>query len=134
MNEQRICSLDVEMDREKVAKWLSKKKVVYCLTSALQEYDSYFRDPSINVYGDERVVRELEKLPKGLTRVNVYEADMSLEPDTVEKEGVRITSKVRTVIDLFCDNKAYITERLVKRLWGTRKFLQSKNFMPQDKV
>jgi TctA family transporter len=36
-----------------------------------------------------------------------------------EKEagGYRVTSKIRTIIDLFCANKAYIAEGLIKGEW-----------------
>ncbi len=118
MKEQIIFSREVDVENEDIVKWLTGKGAVFCLTTALQQYDTYFRDPAVNIYADEKAALELERLPAGLTRVNVYKPDMNLESDTTEKDGVKATSMERTVIDLFCDNKAYAAERLVKRLWG----------------
>lgn len=122
MNDLKQFSIDMKVDRAKLMSYLKKHKVVFCLTSALQEYSAYFRDPSINFYARdfEKIRDELRKLPQGMVRINVYRPDVFLESDTVEKGGMLLTSELRTVIDLFCDNKAYAAKELIEKLWGVR--------------
>ena len=97
---------------------LLEGKATLCLSSALPYYDDYFRDPAIYAYADdEKLAVELAQLRKGFTRVELYRNDLDAG-DSVVKNGLRVTGKVRTVVDLFCANKAYAAERLVKREWG----------------
>jgi len=97
---------------------LIKGKGVLALTSALAFYDDYFRDPAIHVYlKDNKLQEVLKSLPKGYTHIEIYDEDLPLDDSGMEKNQL-ITSKIRTVIDLFCSNKAYAAERLIKREWG----------------
>ncbi len=94
-----------------------KGRAALCLTSALSYYDDYYRDPVIYAYAmDEKLLGELGEMPKGYTRVEIYREDLNGED--IIKKGQWRTGKARTVIDLFCANKAYAAERLVKREWG----------------
>jgi len=116
---KKIASLDIDAPREEVLKFLAEREAVFCLTSALQHYDTYFRDPSISIYAlDERIIEDLKKFREGNLRINIYRPDLMLEENTVRKDSARYTSKIRTIIDLFCDNKAYAAERLIKRVFG----------------
>ncbi len=122
MDDLKEFSIDVKVEKNKLISYLKKQEVVFCLTSALQEYSSYFRDPSINFYANdlEKIRSELKKLQHGMLRINVYRQDMFLESNTVKKNGMILTSELRTVIDLFCDNKAYTAKELIEKLWGVR--------------
>jgi predicted transcriptional regulator len=96
---------------------LIKRKGKLCLTTALSSYGNYFRDPSIHVYlKDKRIIENLKDLPKGYTHIEIYKEDLNPE-DFVKMKGKIITTKTRTIIDLFCANKAYAAERLVKKEW-----------------
>jgi len=110
-------SFEVNSKRKDFLDFVKKKGLILCGTSALQFYDSYFRDPSINFYGDDKIADELRKMEKGLLQVNIYSIDLPLKGNTTKKGGFQITSGIRTVIDLFCDKKAYTAEKLMKRLW-----------------
>jgi hypothetical protein len=106
-------ALDVNLPRGEILK-IIKNKGTLCLTSALSYYDSYYRDPSIYVYlNDEETIRELKDLPKGYTHIEIYQEDLN-ELDFIKKNGQLVTNRIRTVIDLFCANKAYAAERLIK--------------------
>ncbi|MFH1222051.1 MAG: hypothetical protein V1492_03125 [Candidatus Micrarchaeota archaeon] len=110
-------SIDVNLSKEEVLGML-KDKGALCLTTALSYYDNYFRDPTLCVYlRDEKVIRELRAAPKGYTHIELYEEDLNKD-DFLKKDGQLVTSKIRTVIDLFCSNKAYAAERLVKKEWS----------------
>jgi hypothetical protein len=109
-------SLDVAMPVKEVLGIL-KGKGTLCLTSALAYYDEYFRDPAIHVYlDDEKVLKELKDLPMGYTHIEIYREDLNID-DVVTVKGQRITKKTRTIVDLFCANKAYAAERLIKKEW-----------------
>ncbi len=109
-------TFDVNLPRKEALEMI-KGKGILCLTSALSYYDSYYRDPAIYAYvKDEKLVDELKRARKGLTRVELFEEDLNAD-DTIKKNGQLITSKARTVIDLFCANRAYAAEMLIKREW-----------------
>ncbi len=105
------------MSREETIKYLSERGAVFCLTTALEEYGTRFVDPAIFAYLSEEhfLEDEIKFLPKGDTLVYLYKYD--LDDEIVEINNKKITSKVRTVIDLHCENKAYTTEEFVKELW-----------------
>jgi hypothetical protein len=52
--------------------------------------------------------------------INVYEPDIDLNHQffSMETGTFRMTTKVHTVIDMFCDDKAVYTKPLLKELWG----------------
>ena len=109
-------TFDVNLPMEEVLKFI-KGKANLCLTSALSYYDDYFRDPAIHAYlDDEKIIQELKNLPKGYTHIELYQEDLNSD-DFIKKDGYLITSKIRTIIDLFCANKAYAAERLIKKEW-----------------
>ncbi|HLD59989.1 MAG TPA: hypothetical protein VI912_03280 [Candidatus Bilamarchaeaceae archaeon] len=94
-----------------------KGKGRLCLTSALAYYDDYFRDPAIHIYlNDQKIIEELKSLPKGYTHIQIYKEDLS-NMDFQKKNGQNITDKTRTILDLFCANKGYTAERLIKKEW-----------------
>jgi len=94
---------------------LMRGKAALCLSSALSNYDDYFRDTAVHAYVlDEKIIDELKDQPKGFTHIELYRED--LNADDFEKiRGQKVTNKIRTVIDLFCANKAYAAERLMKK-------------------
>lgn len=109
--------LDVNLDRKTVL-GLVKGKGTLCLASALAFYDDYFRDQGIHVYlDDEQVIKNLRASNKGYCHIELYKNDLG-ESDSVKIKGLAVTSKIRTIIDLFCNNRAYAAERLVKREWS----------------
>ena len=124
----KIIGIDISKDAVKIAKENLKKqseaikrKVVFCTTTALQEYSSYYKDPSINFYSkDKKLLEELRTESKGLTRVNAYKPDLCLEIDIEKKGKMLLTSKVRTIIDLFCNNQAYTSKELIEKTYGGR--------------
>lgn len=114
----KIENFDLDAERDEILEFLKEIKATFCLTSALQHYDSYFRDPSICVYPPNKdVLEELKKFSKGNLRINIYEPDLLLEENTVTIDSTIVTSKMRTIIDLFCDDKGYAADRLIERVF-----------------
>jgi hypothetical protein len=109
-------TLDVALPAKQALEILNGSGAL-CLTSALSYYDDYYRDPAIHVYlQDEKILNELKSLQKGYTHIEVYREDLNSHDFTIIK-GQKITTKIRTMIDLFCANKAYAAERLIKKEW-----------------
>lgn len=109
-------AIDVELKPREVLEKL-KDKGVLCLTSALPYYDNYFRDPSIHVYlEDHGLINEFRSARPGYTKIFTYDQDLPVN-NAVKHGGQLVTDEVRTIIDLFCSNKSYAAERLVKRKW-----------------
>ncbi|MFH1544796.1 MAG: helix-turn-helix domain-containing protein [archaeon] len=121
MENNLIESFSLKPKSEALMRELIKRKVVFCTTTALQEYSSYYKDPSINFYSEDRkLLEELRTESKGLTRVNAYKPDLCLEIDIEKKGKMLLTSKVRTIIDLFCNNQAYTSKELIEKMFGER--------------
>ena len=106
-------------DRDEIIDYLAKKGAIFCLTTALSQYSSYFIDPAIYAYlpkdKQHLLEDEIKNMPKGKIVVNLYDYDE--EDEIVKKNRKKITSEIRTVIDLYCDNKAHATEELVREIW-----------------
>jgi len=109
-------TFDVNLPGEKALEMLGKKGVL-CLTSALAFYDDYYRDATVHAYlEDEKVLDELKGMAKGFCHVELYREDLNRD-DFTKLKRQNATNKIRTVIDLFCCNKAYAAERLLKKEW-----------------
>src|SRR3989338_4669627 len=121
MEKNLLASFSLKPSSKELWKELIQRKVVFCTTSALQQYSSYYKDPSINFYSnDKKLLQELGTEPTGLTKVNVYKPDLCLEIDVEKKGKMLLTNKVRTVIDLFCNNQAYAAKELIEKTFGGR--------------
>jgi len=91
---------------------------IFCLTTALEHYTEYVRDPAIHVYVEEEFWNKMQsKETTGIMRVNMYPFKPYREDNIIEKDGLKITTKLRTLIDLYCDDKAYAAEPLIRQLW-----------------
>ena len=105
-------------DRNKVIEYFKDKGGIFCLTTALGHYTEYVRDPAINVYVDEDFWNKMQtKETTGTVRVNMYPFRPLRNDNITEKDGLKITTRLRTLIDLYCDDKAYSVDTLMKQLW-----------------
>ena len=105
-------------DRNKVIEHFKSQGGVFCLTTALEHYTEYVKDPSIHVYVPEEFWTKMQESDvNGTVRVNMYSFKPYRDNNVIEKDGVKITSKLRTLIDLYCDDKSYAAEPLIRQLW-----------------
>ena len=58
-----------------------------------------------------------EKETEGTVRINLYLFKPYREDNVIEIDGMKFTTRLRTFIDLYCDDKAYAAEPLIKQLW-----------------
>jgi hypothetical protein len=124
MKSNRILELNLDMKKEKAIKYLKKQKVIFCLDSALEKYDSYFRGDTVCCYivPDERIKvikNDLSSVKYGLCRVEFYSWDFrGLDIKNKMNSYNHYTTELQTIIDLFCDNKAHYTKVLLRKKWG----------------
>lgn len=104
------------MDRNETIRFLSDNGGIMCLTTALHFYDNYFRDETIHVYvKDTALLPKVHSQVEGKNKVILYNFDL---PDVPEiREGVNVTSPIRTIIDLYCNNMSYAAEQFIKKVW-----------------
>lgn len=116
---KKLDTFVIGYDRNEVIEYLAKHKAIFCLTTALSQYSTYYVDPAIYAYlpKDKQHILEdeLKNKEKGKIVINLYDYDIEDEVTIIDNK--KITSKVRTIIDLYCDNKGHVVEELVKELW-----------------
>jgi len=133
MDDLRIMSTKVEARPDVVIKGLASLDVVFCLGTAQSRYSPYFRPDEVSLYihdrDQDRLAKTLRSAPYGNTKVACYRiasgkgAEMwgRVGSDALfsrDKKGTRYTTKVWTVVDMFCDGKGAFTKPLLKELWG----------------
>lgn len=89
---------------------------IRCLDTALSDYSTYLRTNRVCLYYEnpELVRKVFTPYKGGNVWVCVFEPDMRLGEDT--ENG--ITTKIRTLIDMACDDKLYLAKELFKDIWG----------------
>lgn len=117
MNENRL-SIDWGNKRDEIIEYFKSQNGVFCLTTALEQYTEYVKDPVVHVYVTEDFWNEMAaKEVTGNVRVHMYPFKPYREDNVTEKNDLKITTPLRTLIDLYCDDKAYAAEPLIKQLW-----------------
>ncbi|MCX8189704.1 MAG: hypothetical protein N3F05_00545 [Candidatus Diapherotrites archaeon] len=99
-------------------KEMIKHNSVFCLDSALSYYCNNVKTKRICAYLTEKDTNLIEKLaamPGDKTNLCLYSIDLPL--DFVSDSDYKYTNKVRTVIDLVCDNSAFAATNLFQELW-----------------
>lgn len=102
------------MKRDEAINYLNERGAIFCLNTALEQHKDKVTDPAIYAYLPEAhfLEDEIKFLAKGDTLVYLYSYDLEDIPVTIKDK--KFTSKIRTIIDLYCENKAHIAEALAK--------------------
>lgn len=116
MENEKIDVYTIGPDPKFTMKYLSKNGAIMCLTSALGFYDNYSRDPELYAYVENPKLVEEIKSSEGEVKVHLYW--YKYPDDSRIEDGIRITSPIRTIMDLYCNNMAYLAERLIPRIWS----------------
>ena len=141
----RQFTLAVDIPKETLVSDLSPRPIVFCLGTALERYSRFYRADDVSIYafpgggalGAESLRRDLSNAREGITRVSSYRLPTKMHgrrarglPEERVLEILKasgflaktqkgfVTTKVQTVVDLFCDGKAFAARDLVKELWG----------------
>lgn len=117
MKDLLIYKIQLRDDKEIILENLPKESIL-CLDSALDKYSRYFRSSRICIYHEKpQLIRDLfEPYSGGIIKLEVYKPDMKLIEDV--KNG--FTTKLRTIIDMTCDDKTYVAKDLFEELWGIK--------------
>lgn len=146
MNRFRLFTMAVDTPREDLLSDLRERYVIFCLGTALERFSKFYRSDEVSFYaiggagrGRADELREtLASRKEGITRLACYSLDTRTHGRR-EREDVRpreaidrltrrgfaektpkgvFTTKVQTVVDLFCDGKAFAARDLLRELWG----------------
>ena len=148
MNGLRRFSTAVAGTKQNLISELRTHRVVFCLGTALERFSEFYRSDEVSFYiiggnGNQDIERIRESLAvrgEGIARATCYAMDMrrhgrraaastdlSGNLDWLRKCGIiersheaYFTTKVQTVVDLFCDGRAYAARDLLRELWGVR--------------
>jgi hypothetical protein len=126
MEKNLILESNIDLPKKEVLKYLKKQEVIFCLDTALEKYDSYFRGDTICCYVDfskelEFIKKDLSNVKYGLARIKFYSWDfkgLDIRDGMNSQKGY--TTELQTIIDLFCDDKAHYTKELLNRKWGIK--------------
>ncbi len=132
MNQLKLVEVSTSLEKEEVVKILPNN-VVFCLETALSKYSNYYKSNKISFYAGEKISSEIEKKlfykPGNKTIVAVYkEKPLVFKtekgfPSSWKFKGkkfneFKFTSKIRTILDLYSDQKGNACKALIKQLWG----------------
>ena len=121
MNSLVLKKMPLRISRKEILGRMPKNAVL-CLDSALEFYSGYWRSDRVCIYAKEggeilrSVDREFRPFSGGNNFLWVFRQD--IEPETAKSKGFAITDKLRTLIDLVCDNKSHYAKDLYRQLWG----------------
>lgn len=146
MSRLRQYTVAVDMRKEKLFTDLRKRPVIFCLGSALERFSRFYRSDEISFYALDgkgpqsagAIRHDLAARKEGITRATCHllptrthgrrvsepiEAKVVLDRLIAHGFADRassgyFTTKVQTVVDLFCDGKAFAARDLLKELWG----------------
>ncbi|RLG70155.1 MAG: hypothetical protein DRO07_00845 [Candidatus Iainarchaeum archaeon] len=106
--------------KEDAINWL-RDKAIFCLDSALEAYDN-IKTGRICAYIKEEyqkeVLEELDELRGNKTMLCIYTLDLPTKPVKIDEK--KVTDKIRTAIDLVCDNSTFAAVKLFEELWGQK--------------
>ncbi len=138
-------TLSVDVPKEKLTSDLARRPVVFCLGTALERYSRFYRADEVSFYafpgaggrGVDSIRRDLTTSKEGITRVACYSLPTKVHGRREEvadprgwlkvlqsfgfaekAEDAYITTRAQTVVDLFCDGKAFAARDLLKEIWG----------------
>lgn len=121
MAQIKMLSMNLRLDSKQVLKMLPKGCVL-CMDSALDFYASAYSGNRVCAYADEKIMQKIKASFAGFegnqTVLAVYRPVPGIKKE--KKGSVYITSKIRTVIDLVCDDKAFAADALFRQLWGAK--------------
>ena len=121
MNELNKFRLQVDADEDVIIEHLRSKGAIFCLGTAQSSYSSYFRPDGIDFYHSrpEELLSDLKTARPGKRILRCYNLDFDPQNGfSVDQARGTSTSRVQTVVDMFCDNSGVYTKSLLKELWG----------------
>ena len=123
MNSLVIRKFPLRLSKKQIIDRLPKE-IVLCLDSAMEFYSNYWRSDRVCIYVEEnsqqfrKIEKDFKPLTGGNTLLWLFKPD--IKPETAKLRGFTVTSRLRTLIDMICDNKSYYAKDLYRQLWGIK--------------
>ncbi len=96
------------------------KEAILCLENALEQYTNYYESNRIACYLPAKSITKLANeffAPGNKTELVIMEANPQLtEKEIKTKNEIKYTNPTRTIIDLYCDNKAFLADRIIGKV------------------
>jgi len=120
MEKCRIARFSLSVDQKTLLEML-KSNAIFCLDTALKQYCNNVVTNRICAYlspGNDRLIEKFAAMEGNKTYLYLYSNDLPTEGLLID--NARYTDKVRTVIDLVCDNSAFAASKLFEELWAQK--------------
>jgi len=139
----RQFTVSVDVPKEKLMSDAARRRVVFCLGTALERYSRFYRADEVSFYafpgtrGVDAIRRDVTGSKEGITRAACYvlparvhgrREEIADRRETLKDlqafgfaekaEDGYFTTRAQTVVDLFCDGKAFAARDLLKEIWG----------------
>jgi hydroxymethylpyrimidine pyrophosphatase-like HAD family hydrolase len=113
-------SASVSLEKDRVMEVLKEEGIILARITALEKFSEFYRENVIDIYAQDcnKVKDTLSKIPGLKTPVQIYKEDLDVRDDIKKINGFDVTTEYRTVIDLYCSERAYAAKELVEKLWG----------------
>ncbi len=120
MKQLKILEADTSLTKAQLMQ-LIPKSAVFCLDSALGLWSSYYKSGRVCAYLGQKEADAIKKRllfkPGNASTLCIY-MEKPLVKQKKEAKGRFYTGRVRAVVDMFCDDRAFAAEMLYKELWG----------------
>ncbi|MFH1256669.1 MAG: hypothetical protein V1494_05265 [Candidatus Diapherotrites archaeon] len=121
MGQLKILTISLGLGKNEAFARLPKEAIL-CLESAQDFFSPNFASNRLCVYAGEKTAKKISEAFAGFegnqTQLLAFRPIPAVKP--VKKGNRLLTSKVRTVIDLVCDDKAFAADPLFRQLWGSK--------------
>ncbi len=121
MKDSLIKKTHTSLEKDSLIEFL-KGKGILCLDSALEQFIPKIKTGRVCAYvgkqAEKDVLKELGKFTGNKSTLYLYKEDLPVT--SIEWNGRIITEKVRTAIDLGCDNMAFAAQHLFKEVWNEK--------------
>jgi len=96
------------------------KEITFCLETALAQYTNYYESNRVCVYATNKSFESIKKAffsPGKTTELVIFEDNPILtKKEIAQKNEVKYTNVTRTIIDLYCDNKAFLADKILNKV------------------
>ena len=115
MDKAIVFEAKTSLGKKELMKRISQE-TVFCLETALERYSNYYESGRVCAYASKKGISSLKAMffaPGNETELLIFEEKPALSKNEIVSSGsAKYTSKARTIIDLFCDNKGPLAEKI----------------------
>lgn len=90
---------------------------IICMETALEQYTNYYKSNRLAIYANKTQLTKIKKqffVPGNETEIAIFEDEPKLTKKEIISDKIKYTNKIRTIIDLYRDNKAFLADKIRK--------------------